>query len=52
MTIGEKLLELSAEYNRSKEVREDWGTNSTPAGRDPKVIAADYELALKELLSQ
>lgn len=51
MTIGERLLDLTAEYNRSKEVREDWGTDN-PAGREPQEIAADYEKALRELLNQ
>lgn len=51
MTIGEKLLDLSAEYNRSKEVREDWDA-ANPVGREPQEIAADYEKALRELLAQ
>ncbi|WP_284763361.1 hypothetical protein [Arthrobacter sp. efr-133-R2A-63] len=54
MTIGERLLELSAEYARAKEVRSDWGDLATfPAGgRDLSVIASEYEAALKELLSK
>ena len=49
MTLGEKLLNLTAEYSRSVESRE-YGMGN-PAGREPSVIAAEYEGALRELLS-
>lgn len=49
MTLGEKLLKLTAEYNRSVEARE-YGMGK-PAGREPSVIAAEYEDSLRELLS-
>lgn len=48
MTIGEKLLNLTAEYNLAMESRAyDMGT---PSGREPSVIAAEYENSLRELL--
>ena len=49
MTIGEQLLELADEYRASKEAR-SFGMGK-PAGREPKDIAADYETALRQLLS-
>lgn len=53
MTLGEKLLELSAEYHDSKAAREGWGeTNTNPAGREPAEIAADYEETVIELVAQ
>lgn len=54
MTIGEKLLELSAEYQQAKAVRDTYGQQygGDLEGREPSVIAADYEQALRELLIQ
>lgn len=50
MTLGEKLLNLSAEYQQATASREwDMGT---PAGREPSVIAADYEDTILELVQQ
>lgn len=51
MTIGERLLNLTAEYNNSVESREHSHLGGNPIGREPKVIAADYETVLRELLS-
>lgn len=51
MTIGERLLELTAEYTAAKEARDHSHLGGNPHGRAPKDIAADYEAALKELLS-
>ena len=52
MTIGEKLLNLAAEYQQAKNNREGWGNTygAAPAGREPVAIAAEYEAALRELL--
>lgn len=49
MTIGEKLLNLTIEYSHSVEARAHG--MGTPAGREPAVIAADYEAGLRELLA-
>jgi hypothetical protein len=54
MTIGEKLLNLTVEYQAAVQLREDWGQQHGEddlAGRTPAVIAAEYEQVLKELLS-
>lgn len=53
MTLGEKLLDLSAEYQRAKAVRDGWDQQYGGAlsGREPSEIAADYEAALRELLT-
>lgn len=52
MTLGEKLLDLSAEYQQSKTVRDGWSDTfgGKPHGREPSKIAAEYETALRELL--
>ena len=52
MTIGKRLLDLTWEYKVSTDARaESWGVDSGKAvGREPSVIAADYEEALKDLL--
>lgn len=51
MTIGERLLDLTVEYQAAKAARDDWGPQfgGKPHGREPVEIAADYETALKEL---
>ena len=47
MTLGEKLLNLTAEYQQIGN-REDWGVENK--GRSKEEIAADYEATLRELL--
>lgn len=49
MSIGKKLLELTAEYQEATS-RKGWGDIATPA-RSMDDIASDYESALKELLN-
>jgi hypothetical protein len=54
MTIGVKLLDLTVEYQDSVRVRtENHGVPAagTFTGREPSVIAADYEAAVRELLA-
>lgn len=53
MTLGEKLLNLTAEYHASLEARnpEYAAFEGQPVGREPVAIAADYEAALRELLT-
>lgn len=52
---GERLLDLVLEYQQAKEAEErtfvEFGAIGTPGGRDPEVIAADYEAELRALLS-
>lgn len=51
MTLGEKLLNLSAEYQKSTASRESGDAyGGVPAGREPAVIAAEYEASIRELL--
>lgn len=51
MTIGEQLLNLATEYQQAVQDREaGWGGN--PSGREPVEIAADYEAAIRELLTR
>lgn len=51
MTIGERLLNLTFEYKASTEARSpEFATVPGDAvGREPSVIAADYEAALLEV---
>lgn len=53
MTLGEKLLKLTAEYQYSLETRspslDSYGGD--PLGRAPQEIAAEYEATLKQLLT-
>jgi len=55
MTIGEKLLNLTAEYNAAVAHKAymlaETGSDSVSMGREPSAIAADYEAALRDLLS-
>lgn len=51
MTIGERLLNLSAEYQQAKGAAEWPQLAGQEPARAPEVIAADYESALRELLS-
>lgn len=52
MSMGERLLELTEEYRLSREARSGaFSDIGTPVGREPSEIAADYESALRELLS-
>lgn len=53
MTTGEKLLNLTIEYKAATEARSsEWAALPGAAvGREPSVIAADYEAALRELLA-
>jgi len=55
MTIGEKLLNLTAEYNAAVAHKEymkaETGDDRVSVGREPSAIAADYEAALRELLA-
>lgn len=50
MSTGERLLDLADEYRDAKEARADDGPG-IPLGREPSVIAAEYEVALRELLA-
>lgn len=53
MTIGEQLLNLTAEYQAAVKLRDDRGQQHEEgelAGRAPAGIAAEYEQVLKELL--
>jgi len=52
MTLGEKLLNLTVEYRDSQEARASAFAGSSPAGREPSVIAAEYEAAITELLTR
>jgi hypothetical protein len=47
MTIGEKLLSLTAEYQQAGN-RADWGVDN--AGRSREEIGAEYEATLRDLL--
>lgn len=54
MTLGEQLLNLTVEYRASVTARDGWGdqfVGGNPHGREPVEIAADYELALLELVA-
>jgi len=51
MTIGEQLLELADEYRTSKQARAYDMADVSPSGREPSIIAAEYEAKLKELLA-
>ena len=51
MTIGEKLLDLTIEYQESKAARVSWNVyGAAPAGREPADIAADYSAAMRKLV--
>lgn len=50
MTVGEKLLELSIEYQNVK-LANDLHPEHADKGRTLAAIGADYESALRELLS-
>lgn len=54
MTLGEKLLSLTVEYQQSMVARSGWGDvfDGEASGREPAVIAAEYEEALLELLAR
>ena len=53
MTLGEKLLELTAEYQRGKKSRDFYvdlgGVHTT---REPAAINADYDAVIKDLLAK
>lgn len=49
MTIGEKLLNLAADYNNALLGEATFGTGG--GGRTPAEIAAEYEATLRELLA-
>lgn len=53
MTTGEILLNLSAEYQDAVKARgDDWGLGGGDhVTREPSVIAAEYEAALKSLIA-
>lgn len=51
MTLGEKLLNLSIEYSDTLQARALTDEiDESLIGRDPAVIAAEYEEALRELI--
>ena len=53
MTIGERLLNLVSEYQESMTDRFEGGdSEGAYSSREPEVIAADYEVAVLELLRQ
>lgn len=53
MTLGEKLLNLSAEYQKSVASREAGAIyGGVDVGREPSVIAAEYENVIREMLKQ
>lgn len=47
--LGERLLRLQAEWSDATTARSMFGAESTY--RDPAVIAAEYEQALRDLLA-
>lgn len=53
-TIGERLLNLAEEHRTSQENRRLFDSmeipDSSPVGRNPDEIAAEYEAVLRELL--
>ena len=49
MTIGEKLLELAAEYQNLKEAQ-IFDPSAMPSGRTRAEIGAEYEQTIRELL--
>lgn len=50
VSIGEQLLELTLEYREAQDARNyRYGDVGTPAGRDPKAIATDFEKLMREL---
>ena len=54
MGFGKELLDLTVEYMRSLETRATvWDSIAmgAPAGRDPEVIAADYERVIMSILA-
>lgn len=52
MNHGEKLMQLTIEYQESKTNRGAWSVyEGTPAGREPSEIAKDYESTLAALMS-
>lgn len=52
MTLGERLLGLSAEYSETLAARALSDViDESDIGRDPTVIAAEYEMTLRELLT-
>ncbi|MDR6557801.1 hypothetical protein J2809_002161 [Arthrobacter pascens] len=51
MTTGEKLLNLTLEYQRALDAAERSESNGVAQdARTPQVIAAEYEQTLKDLL--
>ena len=53
MTLGEKLLELTTEYQQAKEARDSYGDlGGVHTTREPAAIAADYEAVIKDLLAK
>lgn len=50
MTLGEKLLELTAEYQRAV-AGADWPQYGGKPEREPAAIAAEYEATVRELLT-
>jgi hypothetical protein len=52
MTLGEKLLNLTVEYQAAVAARsEEWDEyGGKPVGREPSEIAAEYEDALRALV--
>ncbi|WP_287163701.1 hypothetical protein [Rhodococcus sp. (in: high G+C Gram-positive bacteria)] len=54
MALGEKLLNLTLEYQQSVKVREPDPQHDhlggTPVGREPSAIAAEYVDVLKTLV--
>ena len=52
MTIGERLLDLTLEYKDTLEVRALMDEiDGSLLGREPAIIAAEYERVLRGLLS-
>ncbi|WP_301844411.1 hypothetical protein [Rhodococcus pyridinivorans] len=53
VSIGEQLLELTLEYREARDARSShYGDVGTPTGRDPKVIGADFEKLMRELVNK
>lgn len=51
MTLGETLLNLTTEYQQAVTARDGWDVlGGEPGGREPSVIAAEYESTIRTLL--
>lgn len=52
MTLGEKLMQLTIEYQESTQNRTSWADyGGEPAGREPSAIGVEYEETLRRFIA-